>query len=110
MWVQPLGQDDPLKEEMATYSSILAWRIPWTEESGGPQSMGSQSQTQLKQLSTFLKTLVCQYRYPAAKPRGQAQHWVTSFLAVSIRQDSLEVRLWGLEPGCLGSDPSSATD
>ena len=95
---------------MATYSSILAWRIPWAEESGGPQSMGSQSRTQWKRLSTFLKTLVCQYRYPAAKPRGQAQHWVTSFLAVSIRQDSLKVRLRGLEPGCLGSDPSSATD
>ena len=32
MWVQPLGQDDPLEEEMATHSSILAWRIPWTKE------------------------------------------------------------------------------
>ena len=37
-----LGQEDPLEEEMATYSSILAWRIPWTEELGGLQSMGSQ--------------------------------------------------------------------
>ena len=35
MWVWPLGQEDPLEEEMATYSNILAWRIPWTEESGG---------------------------------------------------------------------------
>ena len=35
-----LGQDDPLEEEMATHSSILAWRIPWTEEPGGLQSMG----------------------------------------------------------------------
>ena len=33
-WVQPLGQDDPLEEEMATHSSILAWRIPWTEQPG----------------------------------------------------------------------------
>ena len=41
--VQSLGQDDPLEKEMATYSSILAWRIPWTEEPGGLQSMGSQS-------------------------------------------------------------------
>ena len=39
MQVQSLGQEDPL-EEMATHSSILAWRIPWTEEPGGPQSMG----------------------------------------------------------------------
>ena len=37
-----LGQENPLKKGMATYSSILAWRIPWTEESGGLQSMGSQ--------------------------------------------------------------------
>ena len=32
MWVRPLGQEDPLEKEMATYSSILAWRIPWTEK------------------------------------------------------------------------------
>ena len=37
--------EDPLEEKMATHSSILAWRIPWTEEPGGLQSMGSQSQT-----------------------------------------------------------------
>ena len=42
MWVRSLGQEDPLEEEMATHSSILAWRIPWTEKRGGPQSMGSQ--------------------------------------------------------------------
>ena len=41
-WVQFLGGKDPLEKEMATHSSILAWRIPWTEESGGIQSMGSQ--------------------------------------------------------------------
>ena len=41
-WVQSLGQEDPLEKEMATHSSILAWRILWTEE-GGPQSMGSQT-------------------------------------------------------------------
>ena len=34
MWVRFLGREDPLEEEMATYSSILAWKIPWTEESG----------------------------------------------------------------------------
>ena len=37
-----LGQEDPLKKEMATHSRILAWEIPWTEEPGGLQSMGSQ--------------------------------------------------------------------
>ena len=40
--VQSLGQEDPLEKEMATYSSILAWRIPWTEEPGRLQSMGLQ--------------------------------------------------------------------
>ena len=41
-WVQSLGLEDPLKEKMATHSSILAWRIPWTEEPGSLQSMGLQ--------------------------------------------------------------------
>ena len=45
--VQSIGQEDPLEKEMATPSSILAWRIPWTEESGGLQSLGCKSQTQL---------------------------------------------------------------
>ena len=40
--VQSLGQEDPLEKGMATHSSTLAWRIPWTEEPGGLQSMGSQ--------------------------------------------------------------------
>ena len=40
-WVQSLGQEDPLEKGMTTHSSILAWRIPWTEEPGGLQSTGS---------------------------------------------------------------------
>ena len=43
--VPSLGQKDPLEEEMATHSSIVAWVIPWTEEPGGIQSVGSQSDT-----------------------------------------------------------------
>ena len=46
-WVRPLGQEELLEKKMATHSSIPAWRIPWTEEPGGLQSMGSQSPTQL---------------------------------------------------------------
>ena len=42
MQVRSLGQEDPLEEETATHSSILAWEIPWTEEPGGLQPMGSQ--------------------------------------------------------------------
>ena len=41
-WVQSLGREDLLEKEMASHSSILAWRIPWTEEPGGLQTMGSQ--------------------------------------------------------------------
>ena len=41
-WVQPLGGKDPLEKGMTTHSSVLAWRIPWTEEPAGLQSMGSQ--------------------------------------------------------------------
>ena len=47
VWVRSLGGGEPLEDGMATHSSILAWRIPWTEEPGGLQSMGLQSQTRL---------------------------------------------------------------
>ena len=46
MWeirVRSLGQEDSLEKEMATHASILAWKFPWTEEPGGPQSMGSET-------------------------------------------------------------------
>ena len=66
-WVQSLGWEDPPEEGMAAHSSILAWRILWTEEPGGLQSIGSQSQTrlmQLRQASTdrLLQTDVGWYR------------------------------------------------
>ena len=52
MWVQSLDWEDPLEKEMATRSSILAWRIPWTEEPGRPQPVGLQrGQTRVKQLA-----------------------------------------------------------
>ena len=56
-WVGFLGQEDSLEEEMATYSSTLAWRIPWTEEPGGLQSTGSQSDT-TEQLTLSLSYIV----------------------------------------------------
>ena len=51
--VQSLGQEDPLEKEMATLSSTLAWKIPWTEKPGRQQSMGSQSQTRLGDFTFF---------------------------------------------------------
>ena len=58
MWVASLGWEDPLEKEIATYSSILAWRIPGTEEPGGLQSMGSQrvGRDIDKQQSQFLQS------------------------------------------------------
>ena len=48
-WVRSLGHEDPLEKEMATHSSILAWKIPWMEEPGGLQFMGvAKSQTRLR--------------------------------------------------------------
>ena len=63
--VRSLGGEDPLEEGMATHSSILAWRIPCTEEPGGLQSMGSQkSQTRMKRLSTHsMPQTLCQAFY-----------------------------------------------
>ena len=52
-WVQSLGQKDALKKEMAAHSNILAWKIPWTEEPGGLQSMGPQSQTKLSDFTSL---------------------------------------------------------
>ena len=46
-WVRSLGREDPLEKKMATHSSILAWRIPWTEEPEGLEFMKSQSRTRL---------------------------------------------------------------
>ena len=46
-WVRSLGQEDPLEKGTAIYSSILAWKTPWREESGGLQSLVSQNRTQL---------------------------------------------------------------
>ena len=56
--VQALHQEDPLEKDMAIHSSILAWRIPWTEEPGGPQSIGSQrvDRTEMTEHAVLLLT------------------------------------------------------
>ena len=53
-WVRSLGREDPLEKGMTTHSSILAWRTPRTEEPGGLQPIGSQSQTQLSEAVLIL--------------------------------------------------------
>ena len=56
-WVQSLSWEDPLEKKMATHSSTLAWRIPWTEEPGRLQSMGLQSRTRLSDFTFTLYIL-----------------------------------------------------
>ena len=56
-WVRSLGWDGTLEKEMATHSSTLAWKIPWTEEPGRLQSMGSKSQTRLSDFTFTFKYL-----------------------------------------------------
>ena len=56
-WVRSLGGEDPLEKGMATYSNILAWRIPWTEEPGGLQTMGSQRVRHDWATNTYLHTI-----------------------------------------------------
>ena len=58
-WIQSLGREDPLEKDMGTHSSILAWKIPWMEEPGGLQSMGSQrvGHDWATSLSSFLHNL-----------------------------------------------------
>ena len=58
-YIDFLGLKDPLEKGMATHSSILAWSIPWTEEPGGLQSMGSQSQTGLSDLHFHFFQVIC---------------------------------------------------
>ena len=50
-WVQSLGSEYPLEKGMATHANILTWKIPWMEEPGGPQSMGSQSRDMTEDVS-----------------------------------------------------------
>ena len=67
VWVWSMGWKDPLKEEMAAHSSILAWKIPWTEEPGRPQSSGSQCQAWL---STHMCTWLSMPRWPPLAPKS----------------------------------------
>ena len=61
-WVRSLGREDPLEKEMATHSSILAQRIPWTEEPGGLQYMGSQRVGQNRATSLHFTSLHSYFR------------------------------------------------
>ena len=84
-WVRPLGQEDPLEKEMATHSSTLAWKIPWTEKPGRLQSMESQRVRHdwVTSLSfTFVNVSWCFHYHlwasDEAEGRGRVQRQVTT--------------------------------
>ena len=59
-WVRSLGWEDPMEEEMATHSGTLAWKIPWTEEPGGLQTMGfTKSRTRLSDFTFTFSLSLC---------------------------------------------------
>ena len=75
--VQSLGREDPLEKEMAIHSSTIAWKIPWTEEPGRLQSMGSQSRIQLREF-TYLLTYTYYHRdkHLPAPPDSGLLNWL----------------------------------
>ena len=76
--VQSLGQEDPLEKEMAIHSSILAWRIPWTEESGGQQSTGSRRVGHNWATNTYHWTIVSWYPFLCSNiPSLPLRSWIT---------------------------------
>ena len=88
-WVRSQGREDPLEKEMATHSSIHAWRILWTEEPGGLQSMGSQSWTQLSDSHTHTeKAQLWPLNYVVNGSVPRCQTWQVLFgdSSLSIRR------------------------
>ena len=80
IWVQSLGQEDPLEKEMAAHCSILAWKIPWTEEHGRLQSVCgvAKSQTRLSDFTFFLSFMFFTWMQTAW---GMGSHTDTATLA-----------------------------
>ena len=92
LWVWSLGQEDPLEKEMATPSSILAWRIPWTEEPGRLQCMESQESDTTERLSASVQA--GQLLWPVAAA------WAATFLGLWGWRLHLHV-LWAKQKGSM---------
>ena len=82
MQVWSLGEEDPLQEKMATHSSILAWRIPWTEEPGRLQYMGLQSQT-------WLHSWTCNHFFNVETRLSIYNAWYPNMIILTIRKPML---------------------
>ena len=82
-WVQSLGWGDPMEEEMATHSTILAWEIPWTEEPGMLQSGGHKESDAAEQLSLFMDCSL-----PGSSVHGISQTRILEWVAISFSRRS----------------------
>ena len=80
-WVRSLGQEDPLEKEMATHSSILAWRIPWTEELGGLQSTGRKESDTTERLHFHFHLKKNRQRDSIRRPLQKSKHEIMPFSA-----------------------------
>ena len=96
-WVQSPGWEDPLEKGMATHSSILAWRIPWTEEPGGLQSMGLQRGGHDWVIDTYIHTTEVKWDFRTIKsiPLLQREEWRPTEPEVPPRQMRAQL---GLKP------------
>ena len=96
MWetqVQFLGQKDPRKKEMATHSSIRAWKIPWTEKSGGLQSMGHKELDMTEHIwNIFYMVIISSSEASTTGSRHYLHMWW--WLTERLNLDSTEVRTW----------------
>ena len=88
--VQSLGQEDLLEKETATHSNTLAWKIPWTEEPGGLQPMGSQSQTQLSDFTGFLLKISFAISAPSMFINTNRSSWKEADLPVPQTAENWE--------------------
>ena len=107
--VQSLGREDPLEKEMATHSSILAWKIPWTEKPGRLQSMGSQSQTWLRDF-IFQEFKETHGKTSVVLKRLELSWWRLWINQVNVTSQSAKEKLSALLCSCLqncGLSPKS---
>ena len=100
--VRSLGREDPLEKEMVTHSSILAWRIPWTEKPGRLQSTGAQSRPRLSDptsLAPLLCPFICQRAFELSPCPGCCQYCCTEHWAACVFVNCNFVWILGLPRG-----------
>ena len=98
-WIQSLGQEDPLEQEMVTHSSTLAWKVPWMEEPGRLQSIGSQreSEEELKSLLMKVKeeSEKVHLKFNIQKTKIMASGPITSWEIVGETVETVSDFIWG---------------